>query len=183
MRTCSPVTVPAADWRARVLPGVAAAWVSWRASWAVASGRSRASHWPGGCCQLQVVYAAVTRAAVRAAAASLGGLTGSRAAGLRPLATAQLARQLTQAAATPGSTRARESVAGTVTGEQVRMLAPGTIIITVQVRQVTTSPSGTTRAVTALAITLVPDGRNGWAVYDAEPASAGDAGGVPGAAP
>jgi hypothetical protein len=102
---------------------------------------------------------------------------------LRPLATAQLARQLTQAAATPGSTRARQSSAGTVTSEQVRMLAPGMIVITVQVRQVTTSPSGTTRAVTSLAITLVPDGRERWVVYDAEPASAGDAGGVPGAAP
>ena len=104
------------------------------------------------------------------------------AARLRPLATAQLARQLTQAAATPGSAQARQSSTGTITSEQARLLAASMIIITVQVRQVTTSPSGTTRAVTALAITLVPRA-GGWAVYDTEPASAGDAGGVPGAAP
>jgi hypothetical protein len=102
------------------------------------------------------------------------------AARLRPLATTQLARQLTQAAATP--IRTRQSSTGTVTAEQARLLAPGMIILTVQVRQVTTSPDGTTRAITRLAITLVPRG-GGWAVYDAEPASAGDAGGVPGAAP
>ena len=102
---------------------------------------------------------------------------------LRPLATAQLARQLTQAAATPGNAQARQSSTGTVTSEKARMLAPGMIILTVQVRQVTTSPSGTTQAVTSLAITLIPEGGGGWAVYDAEPASAGDAGGVPRAAP
>jgi hypothetical protein len=103
------------------------------------------------------------------------------AARLRPLATPQLARQLTQAAAT--ATRSGQSSTGTVTSEQARMLAPGMIILTVQVRQVTTSPSGTTQAVTSLAITLIPEGGGGWAVYDAEPASAGDAGGVPRAAP
>ena len=103
------------------------------------------------------------------------------AARLRPLATPQLARQLTQAAGT--ATRSGQSSTGTVTSEQARMLAPGMIILTVQVRQVTTSPSGTSQAVTSLAITLIPEGGGGWAVYDAEPASAGDAGGVPRAAP
>ena len=103
------------------------------------------------------------------------------AARLRPLATPQLARQLTQAAGT--ATRSGQSSTGTVTSEQARMLAPGMIILAVQVRQVTTSPSGTSQAVTSLAITLIPEGGGGWAVYDAEPASAGDAGGVPRAAP
>jgi hypothetical protein len=101
---------------------------------------------------------------------------------LRPLATAQLARQLTQAAA-PGSPRPRESAAGTVTSEKARMLAANMIIIAVQVRQATTGPAGTTTAITSLAITLVPQPGGGWAVYDAEPASAGNAGGTPGAAP
>jgi len=131
--------------------------------------------------------AAAARTAARFAAAyttwSWRQPPGQWLARLRPLATAQLTRQLAQAAATPGSTRARQSSTGTVTSEQVRMLAASMIIITVQVRQVTTGPAGTTRAVTTLAITLIPEGGSGWAVYDAEPASAGDAGGVPGAAP
>jgi hypothetical protein len=105
------------------------------------------------------------------------------AARLRPLATAELARQLAQAAATPGSVQARQSSTGTVTAERVRLLAAAMIILIVQVRQVTTGPAGKTTAITSLAITVVPSGGGGWAVYDAEPASAGDTGGVPGAAP
>ena len=55
MRACSLVTVPVLDWRARALAGVAAAWVSWRASCAVASGRRRAAQVAGGCRRFQVV--------------------------------------------------------------------------------------------------------------------------------
>jgi hypothetical protein len=94
---------------------------------------------------------------------------------LRPLATAQLAARLTQAAAT--LTAGGQSSSAAVTGYSVRLVAAGMVIVTVQARQDT---AGTTSRV-SLAVTLVPAG-SGWAVYDAEPASAGDSGG-PGAAP
>ena len=125
------------------------------------SGQPRAA--PDAAALLPVSLASLAAAARTAARFAAAYTTWNRrqppaawAARLRPLATAQLARQLTQAAATPASARARQSSTGTITSEQARLLAASMIIITVQVRQVTTSPSGTTRAVTALAITLVP---------------------------
>jgi hypothetical protein len=94
---------------------------------------------------------------------------------LRPLATAQLAARLAQATAT--LTAGGQSSSAAVTGYSVRLVAAGMVIVAVQARQDT---AGTATGV-SLAVTLVPAGA-GWAVYDAEPASAGDSGG-PGAAP
>jgi hypothetical protein len=96
---------------------------------------------------------------------------------LRPLATAQLATRLAQAAGTTGG----QSSTGTVTSAAIRLITAGMIIVTVQVRQDTSSAGGRASATASLAVTLVPAG-GGWQVYDAEPASAGDSGG-PGAAP
>jgi len=49
----------------------------------------------------------------------------------------------------------------------------GTVTFTVAVRQVITSTSGTSRAVSSFAVTLTPQAA-GWTVYDIEPASAGN---------
>jgi pyruvoyl-dependent arginine decarboxylase (PvlArgDC) len=68
-----------------------------------------------------------------------------------------------------------------VTGHAVQLVTAGMVIVTVQARQDTAGPAGQATAAVSLAITLVPAG-SGWAVYDAEPVSAGDSGG-PDAAP
>jgi len=99
---------------------------------------------------------------------------------LRRLATAQLAARLAEAAAT--LTAGSQSSRATVTGHAVRLVAAGMVIVTVQARQDTAGPAGQATAAVSLAVTLVPAGTAGWAVYDAEPASAGDSGG-PDAAP
>lgn len=94
---------------------------------------------------------------------------------LRPLATAQLAARLAEAAATV--TASGQSSTAAVTGDAIRLVTAGMVIVTVQARQLTAGAAGEV----SLAVTLVPAG-SGWAVYDAEPASAGDSGG-PDAAP
>ena len=63
-----------------------------------------------------------------------------------------------------------------MTGEQIRDLTPGSVIITVQVRQVTTSASGHSQVPDDLAVTVVRAG-GGQAVWDVEPAAAGNTGG------
>jgi hypothetical protein len=63
-----------------------------------------------------------------------------------------------------------------VTGEQIRDLAPGSVIITVQVRQVITSPAARSEAPNDLAVTVAGAG-GGQAVWDVEPAADGNTGG------
>ena len=76
-----------------------------------------------------------------------------------------------------GRDRGHLAAAGTVTGERIRDLTPGSVIITVQARQVTTSAGGGRSEVPDdLAVTVVRAG-GGQAVWDAEPAAAGNTGG------
>jgi hypothetical protein len=98
-------------------------------------------------------------------------------AGLRPMTTSGLYAALTQAADIPGvlaqRDTARQAATGTTTGVKIRDLVPGSVTITVTIRQVITSTSGTSQASSSFAVTLTPRG-TGWAVWDIEPASAGN---------
>jgi hypothetical protein len=99
---------------------------------------------------------------------------------LRPMVTSQFYRALAQAAETPGILAQRDRdhlvVAAAVTAEQIRDLTPGSVIIAVQVRQVATTTSGHSHISDDLAVTVIRDG-SGQAVYDVEPADAGNTGG------
>jgi hypothetical protein len=92
----------------------------------------------------------------------------------------QLYPAVAQSAWTPGiltwRDHDRQSAAGTVTGERIRDLAAGFVIITVQVRQVITTASGRSDVPDDLAVTVVRAG-GGQAVWDVEPAAAGNTGG------
>jgi hypothetical protein len=81
---------------------------------------------------------------------------------LRPKTATQLYPALAQAADTAGIPGGRDrghlAAAGTVTGEQIRDLTPGSVIITVQVRQVITSAGGRSQAPDDLAVTVVRAG-------------------------
>jgi hypothetical protein len=105
---------------------------------------------------------------------------------LRPITTSQLYPALAQAAWTPGILAQRHhghlAAAGTVTGEQIRDLTPGSVIITVQVRQVITSPAGRSEVPDDLAVTVIQAG-GGQAVWDVEPAADGNTGGDPDGSP
>ena len=105
---------------------------------------------------------------------------------LRPITATQFYPALAQAAWTPGILaqrhRGRLAAAGTVTGEQIRDLTPGSVIITVQVRQVITSPAGRSEVADDLAVTVVQAG-GGQAVWDVEPAADGNTGGDPDGSP
>ena len=96
---------------------------------------------------------------------------------LLPLAASELRPALAQAAGTPGvlaqRDATRQAATATATVEQIRDLTPGSVTVAVTVRQIITSTSGTTQAVTSFAVTLTPHG-TGWAVWDIEPASAGN---------
>jgi hypothetical protein len=98
---------------------------------------------------------------------------------LLPQATAELRAALAQAAGTPGvlaqrnATRQAATATATATAGQIRDLTPGSVTGGVAVRQVTTSTSGTTQVAASFAVTLTPHGA-GWAVWDIEPASAGN---------
>jgi len=98
-------------------------------------------------------------------------------AGLRPMAGSGLYAALAQAADIPGvlaqRDHARQAAAGTATAVQIRDLTTGSVTVTVTVRQVITSTTGTSQAVSSFAVTLTPAG-SGWAVWDIEPASAGN---------
>jgi hypothetical protein len=102
-------------------------------------------------------------------AAWLARLLPQAAAGLRPA--------LAQAADTPGVLdqrhATRQAATATVTGAQIQDLTPGSVTIAVTIRQVITSTSGTTQATASFAVTLTPRG-TGWAVWDIEPATAGN---------
>jgi hypothetical protein len=93
------------------------------------------------------------------------------------MTTPSLYGQLTQAAAIPGilaqRNAARQAASAIATTAQVRDLTPGSVTITVTISQVISSTSGTTPAAATLAVTLTPQGSS-WAVWDIEPASAGN---------
>jgi hypothetical protein len=99
---------------------------------------------------------------------------------LRPMTATQLYDALARAADTPGILIQRDpghlAAAGTVTGERIRDLTPGSVIIVVQVRQIITSTGGHSEVPDDLAVTVVRAG-GAQAVYDVEPAAAGNTGG------
>ena len=99
---------------------------------------------------------------------------------LRPLTATRLYPALARAAGTPGILDWRDlghlAAAGTVTGERIRDLTPGSVIITVQVRQAITSTAGPSQAPDDLAVTVARAG-GGQAVWDVEPAAAGNTAG------
>ena len=105
---------------------------------------------------------------------------------LRPITATQLYPALAQAAWTPGILAQRDhghlAAAGTVTGERIRDLTPGSVTVTVQVRQVITSPGGRSEVPDDLAVTVIQAG-GGQAVWDVEPAAAGNTGGDPDGSP
>ena len=93
------------------------------------------------------------------------------------MAASSLYPALAQAAGTPGvlaqRKAARQTAAATTSALQIRDLTPGSVTISVTVRQVITSRTGTSQATASFAVTLTPRG-GGWAVWDIEPASAGN---------
>jgi hypothetical protein len=105
---------------------------------------------------------------------------------LRPLTATQLYPALARAAGTPGILAQRDhshlAAAGTVTGERIRDLTPGTVIITVQVRQAISTAAGRSEVPDDLAVTVVRAG-GGQAVWDVEPAGAGNTAGSAADAP
>ena len=98
-------------------------------------------------------------------------------AALRPMAAASLSPALAQAAGTPAvlARRAatRQAATATATSAAIRDLDPGSVTVTVTIAQVITSAAGTSKSAEPLAVTVVPAG-GGWAVWDIEPASAGN---------
>ena len=96
---------------------------------------------------------------------------------LKPMAAASLYPALAQAAGTPGvlaqRAAARQAATATVTSAAIRDLTPGSVTVTVGVRQTVTSASGTSTATASLAVTVVP-AAGGWSAWDIEPASAGN---------
>ena len=97
---------------------------------------------------------------------------------LLPLAASELRPALAQAAGAPGVLAqrgaTRQAATATATARQIRDLTPGSVTIAVTVRQVITSTSGATQATASFAVTLTPRGTTGWAVWDIEPATAGN---------
>jgi hypothetical protein len=84
---------------------------------------------------------------------------------------------LAQAAGTPGvlaqRTAARQTATATTSAVRIRDLTPGSVTLTITVQQAITSRTATGHATASFAVTLTPRG-GGWAVWDIEPASAGN---------
>ena len=99
-------------------------------------------------------------------------------AALRPMAAASLDPALAQAAGTPAvlaqRAAARQAATATVTSAAIRDLTPGSVTVTVGVRQTIASAGGTSTATASLAVTVVPAAGGGWSVWDIEPADAGN---------
>jgi len=113
----------------------------------------------------------------RFAAAYLTRAPGQSPAGwlarLAPMVTSQLYGTLARTADTPALwPPGQPPAAARVAAVQVRDLAAGSVILTVTARVRQAAAVGTT---TTLAVTIV-QGAAGWAVYDVEPASAGNTG-------
>jgi len=144
-----------------------------------------ASQCPAATAARQAVPLPVSPAGVRGAAAlagrfaaayltrPAGGSPGQWLARLAPMVTSQLYGTLARTAATPalwppGQPPAKAAVAAV----RVRDLAAGSVILTVTAQARPAAGAATT---TTLAVTIV-QGAAGWAVYDVEPASAGNTG-------
>jgi len=99
-------------------------------------------------------------------------------AALKPMAAASLYPTLAQAAGTPAvlaqRAAARQAATATVTSAAIRDLTPGSVTVTVGVRQIVASASGTSTTTASLAVTVVPAAGGGWSVWDIEPADAGN---------
>lgn len=93
------------------------------------------------------------------------------------MAAGSLQAALAQAAGTPGvlaqRKAARQAATATTTAVRIRDLTPGSVTLTVTVRQVITSPADTSQATASFAVTLTPQG-GGWAVWDIEPGDVGN---------
>jgi hypothetical protein len=93
---------------------------------------------------------------------------------LAPMATSQLTAALTRAATTPATAQQRaQPTAGQTVAEQIHDLTATSVIFTVRVREIITSGAGRSVSTDALAVTVTRRG-GGWAVWDIEPASAGN---------
>lgn len=98
---------------------------------------------------------------------------------LKPMAAPQLYPALAQAAGTPAvlaqRKACRQSASAVVDSAQIRDLTTGSVTVTVTVQQTVFSSAGTSTSDASLAVTLVPSGtRDGWAVWDIEPAGDGN---------
>jgi hypothetical protein len=101
-----------------------------------------------------------------------GRTPGGWLARLAPMATAQLTAALARAA--PWQSAA--VTADQVTAEQIRDLTPGSVTVIIGIRQTVTTSGGPRTVSAGFAITLTREPGAGWAVYDIEPADAGNAG-------
>ena len=101
-----------------------------------------------------------------------GQTPGAWLARLSSMATAQLTTTLARAA--PWQSAA--VTVGQVTSEQIRDLTPGSVTVTVGIRQSVTASRGPRTVSVGFAVTLTRRPGAGWAVYDIEPADAGNAG-------
>jgi len=144
-----------------------------------------ASQCPAATAARQAVPLPVSLSGVRGAAAlaarfaaayltrPAGGSPAGWLARLAPMVTSQLYGTLARTAATPALWPTGQPPAtAAVAAVRVRDLAAGSVILTVTARVRQAAGAATT---TTLAVTIV-QGAAGWAVYDVEPASAGNTG-------
>ncbi len=131
--------------------------------------------------QLQIAAALAARFAAAYDTHRSGEPPSACLARLAPMATSQLTGALTRAATTPATAQQRaQPTAGQAVAEQIRDLTATSVIFTVQVREAIASGASRSVSTAALAVTVTRRG-GGWAVYDIEPAAAGDTGGPSGA--
>jgi hypothetical protein len=93
---------------------------------------------------------------------------------LAPMSTPQLAAALAQTAATatlwpPGRTEAAQA-----TAIRARDITPESVIFTIRLRLAITAGTSHQAATSYLAVTITASSAGGWAVYDIEPATAGN---------
>jgi hypothetical protein len=122
--------------------------------------------------QLQAAAALAAQFTTAYTTHSPGQTQGAWLARLSPMATTQLTAALARAA--PWQSAA--VTAGQVTAEQIRDLTPGSVTVIIGIRQSVTTSGGQRTVALSFAVTLSPQPGTGWAVYDIEPADAGNAG-------
>jgi hypothetical protein len=122
--------------------------------------------------QLEAAAALAARFTTAYTTHSAGQTPGAWLARLAPMATAPLTATLARAA--PWQSAAVTT--GHVTAVQIRDLTPGSVTVTVGIRQSVTTSGGRRTVALGFAVTLTPRPGAGWAVYDIEPADAGNAG-------
>jgi hypothetical protein len=91
---------------------------------------------------------------------------------LRPMATAQLAASLARAA----PWQAAHTTTGQASTEKIRDLTPSSVIFTIETHETATAGARRTSLTHAYAVTVARQPGGGWAVYDIEPATAGNTG-------